>query len=48
MIEIDLILTAVRSLEARYPGRKFTPGGTLLGSLGVVMAEQAKGWSNSE
>jgi len=41
MIEIDLILTAVRSLEARYPGRKFTLGGTFLGSLGEVLAEQA-------
>lgn len=41
MNEVNLILKAVRSLEARYPGRKFTIGGTFMGSLGEVMAEQA-------
>ena len=41
MNEITAILEAIRSLESRFPGRKFTPGGTLVGSLGEVLAEQS-------
>ncbi len=30
------IYRAVRELEANYPGRKFTPDGHLVGSIGEV------------
>jgi hypothetical protein len=34
------IYEAVADLEARYPGRKFTPDGHLIGSLGEVIAAE--------
>ena len=34
------IYEAVADLEARYPGRKFTPDGHLVGSLGEVVAAE--------
>ena len=37
------ILQAVEELEAAYPGRKFTPDGHLVGSIGEVIAEKALG-----
>ncbi len=37
------IYEAVRSLEATYPGRKFTPDGHLVGSIGEVVAAEALG-----
>jgi len=30
-------------LEAQYPGRKFTPDGRLVGSIGEVIAAEALG-----
>ena len=35
------IYRAVQELEADYPGRKFTPDGHLVGSIGEVIAAQA-------
>lgn len=40
MIEIDDIYRAVRNLEARYPGRRFTPDGIMVGSIGEVLATE--------
>lgn len=37
------IYEAVADLEARYPGRKFTPDGHLVGSIGEVIAAEALG-----
>ncbi|MCX7584884.1 DUF6998 domain-containing protein [Phenylobacterium sp. 58.2.17] len=37
------IYEAVEALEASYPGRKFTPDGHLVGSIGEVIAAQAFG-----
>lgn len=37
------IYEAVSELEARYPGRKFTPDGHLVGSIGEVVAAEALG-----
>ncbi|WBX83690.1 DUF6998 domain-containing protein [Sphingosinicella microcystinivorans] len=36
------IYRAVAELEALYPGRKFTPDGHLVGSIGEVVAAEAK------
>jgi hypothetical protein len=40
---IATIYRAVAELEAAYPGRKFTPDGHLVGSLGEVIAADALG-----
>lgn len=40
---IARIYKAVAELEAAYPGRKFSPDGHLLGSLGEVIAARAFG-----
>jgi hypothetical protein len=37
------IYKAVAELEAQYPGRKFTPDGHLVGSIGEVVAAEALG-----
>lgn len=37
------IYGAVQELERRYPGRKFTPDGHLVGSIGEVVAREAFG-----
>jgi uncharacterized protein DUF6998 len=37
------IYKAVAELEALYPGRKFTPDGHLVGSIGEVVAAEALG-----
>jgi hypothetical protein len=37
------IYRAVEELEAAYPGRKFTPDGHLVGSIGEVVAAEALG-----
>ena len=37
------IYEAVAELEANYPGRKFTPDGHLVGSIGEVIAAEALG-----
>ena len=37
------IYRAVAELEARYPPRKFTPDGHLVGSIGEVVAAEALG-----
>jgi hypothetical protein len=37
------IYKATAELEARYPGRKFTPDGHLVGSIGEVIAAEALG-----
>ena len=37
------IYEAVAELEATYPGRKFTPDGHLVGSIGEVIAAEALG-----
>ncbi len=37
------IYEAVAELEREYPGRKFTPDGHLVGSIGEVIAEKAFG-----
>jgi hypothetical protein len=41
---IAAIYRAVEELEAAYPGRKFTPDGHLLGSIGEVIAREAFGF----
>ncbi len=40
MKEAHAIYRAVGSLSKRYPGRKFTPDGILVGTLGEVLAEE--------
>jgi hypothetical protein len=40
---VTTIYKAVAELEARYPGRKFTPDGHLVGSIGEVIAAEALG-----
>lgn len=37
------IYQAIKELEARYPERKFTPDGHLVGSIGEVVAAEALG-----
>jgi len=39
--QVAAIYRAVEELEARYPGRKFTPDGYLVGSIGEVVAAEA-------
>ena len=41
--EVAAIYEAVDKLEARYPGRKFTPDGHLVGSIGEVIAAERFG-----
>jgi hypothetical protein len=38
---VAAIYKAVADLEAMYPGRKFTPDGHLVGSIGEVVAAEA-------
>lgn len=38
---VSAIYKPVRELEVRYPGRKFTPDGHLVGSIGEVIAAEA-------
>jgi len=38
--EVAQIYRAVESLETRFPGRKFTPDGHLVGSIGEVIAAE--------
>ncbi len=40
---VAAIYRAVDELEAAYPGRKFTPDGHLVGSIGEVVAAEALG-----
>ena len=40
---VAAIYKAVAELEAAYPGRKFTPDGHLVGSIGEVVAAEALG-----
>lgn len=40
---VAAIYRAVRQLEKSYPGRKFTPDGHLVGSIGEVVAAEALG-----
>ncbi|MBA4012643.1 MAG: hypothetical protein C0481_12310 [Phenylobacterium sp.] len=40
---VSAIYRAVGELEAAYPGRKFTPDGHLVGSIGEVLAAEALG-----
>jgi len=40
---VAAIYRAVADLEARYPSRKFTPDGHLVGSIGEVVAAEALG-----
>ena len=40
MKEIRVIYKAVKGLEKCHPGRKFTPDGVLVGTLGEVLAEE--------
>jgi len=40
---VAAIYKAVAELEAQYPGRKFTPDGHLVGSIGEVVAAEALG-----
>jgi hypothetical protein len=41
--EVADIYRASAALEARWPGRKFTPDGHLVGSIGEVVAAEALG-----
>ncbi len=41
--QVAKIYEAVAELEAKYPGRKFTPDGHLVGSIGEVVAAEALG-----
>lgn len=41
--EVEAIYHAVYALEHKYPGRKFTPDGHLVGSIGEVIAREALG-----
>jgi len=45
---VAAIYRAVTELEALYPGRKFTPDGHLVGSIGEVVAAEARRHSRSE
>jgi hypothetical protein len=40
---VAAIYQAVKELEAAYPGRKFTPDGHMVGSIGEVVAAEALG-----
>jgi len=40
MSPVRQIFEAVAALEMQYPGRKFTPDGIMVGSLGEVRAEE--------
>jgi len=40
---VAAIYKAVAELEAAYPGRKFTPDGHLVGSIGEVVAAETLG-----
>jgi hypothetical protein len=40
---VAAIYRAVQELEAAYPGRKFTPDGHLVGSIGEVVAARELG-----
>jgi hypothetical protein len=40
---VATIYRAVRELEIKYPARKFTPDGHLVGSIGEVIAAEALG-----
>ena len=40
---VAAIYRAVTELEALYPGRRFTPDGHLVGSIGEVVAAEALG-----
>src|SRR5262245_18842401 len=42
--EVADIYRAVARLEQRYPGRRFTPDGHLVGSIGEVIAREAFGF----
>lgn len=41
--EVATIYRAAARLEERYPGRKFTPDGHMVGSIGEVVAAEALG-----
>src|ERR1700722_4987050 len=41
--QVAKIYEAVEELERSYPGRKFTPDGHLVGSIGEVIAAEALG-----
>src|SRR6185295_3887643 len=41
--QVAAIYRAAAELEAAYPGRKFTPDGHLVGSIGEVVAAEALG-----
>jgi hypothetical protein len=41
--QVAEIYRAVHELEAKYEGRKFTPDGHLVGSIGEVIAAEALG-----
>lgn len=41
--EVARIYEAVNDLEKKYPGRKFTPDGHMVGSIGEVVAAEALG-----
>ena len=41
--QVTAIYRAVRELEAKYPLRRFTPDGHLVGSIGEVVAAEALG-----
>jgi hypothetical protein len=41
--QVAAIYRAVTELETAYPGRKFTPDGHLVGSIGEVIAKEAFG-----
>jgi hypothetical protein len=42
-VQVAAIYRAVAELEVLYPGRKFTPDGHLVGSIGEVVAAEALG-----
>lgn len=42
-VAVAAIYVAVEELERSYPGRKFTPDGHLVGSIGEVIAAEAFG-----
>ncbi|MDR3500913.1 MAG: hypothetical protein P4L72_16995 [Parvibaculum sp.] len=42
-LPVAMIYRAVAELEKAYPGRKFTPDGHLVGSIGEVVAAEALG-----
>lgn len=41
--QVVAIYRAVEELQANYPGRKFTPDGHMVGSIGEVVAAEALG-----